>query len=380
MNKKILVLVGVAVLFLVGGYFSIRVKKNVIDTNTPSQIISTDKKIKDINDFYSITAVYPNDGMDKDKKMEQFVAYKVAQMKEEWKVGGKAYAEEMHVAKDFPDRPKMKYEYDISYKKYESKVKGTVSYVFSIYEFTGGANGNITVTTFTFDKNGVVAIDAMLNLAQNDNDIALSRVLAETALTNTESFVDKTMLYEGLGLSYLKADGKTLDKVKCHCDGFFFGSNFQNFIVKDEGITFVFNKYQVAPGSSGLPEVTLSWDTLKSYMSVHNGPTTQMGNPASLNCVKVGGKVIIQKRGDGGEYGLCYFDDNRACEEWALMRGDCPVGGRRTTGYDTIDQNYCAWVGGQTFAVENSICTFKNGSTCSTKAFYNGTCSPTATQ
>ncbi|MCX6797739.1 MAG: hypothetical protein NTX66_00770, partial [Candidatus Falkowbacteria bacterium] len=59
---------------------------------------------------------------------------------------------------------------------------------------------------------------------------------------------------------------------------------------------------------------------------------------------------------------------------WALMRGDCPNGGVKTTGYDTIDQNYCAWSGGQTFAVPDSVCTFKDGSKCSTVDFYNGKC------
>jgi len=103
---------------------------------------------------------------------------------------------------------------------------------------------------------------------------------------------------------------------------------------------------------------------------------TQIANPASVNCSKVGGTLTIEKRGDGGEYGLCHFEDNRACEEWALYRGDCPFGGMKTTGYDGIDQKYCAWSGGQTFAVPDSVCTFKNGNKCSTMDFYNGVCSP----
>ena len=107
----------------------------------------------------------------------------------------------------------------------------------------------------------------------------------------------------------------------------------------------------------------------------NNPPVTGIANPASVNCGKVGGNLKIEKRGDGGEYGLCYFEDNRACEEWTLMRGECPIGGRRTTGFDTIDQKYCAWSGGDTFAVPDSICTFKNGSKCSTLDFYNGKCS-----
>lgn len=107
-----------------------------------------------------------------------------------------------------------------------------------------------------------------------------------------------------------------------------------------------------------------------------NETQTQIANPASTNCVKLGGNLVIQKRGDGGEYGLCYFEENRACEEWALLRGDCPYGGRKTTGYITIDQNYCAWTGGYTLAETNSACTFKNGSKCPTIDFYNGTCLP----
>ena len=105
-----------------------------------------------------------------------------------------------------------------------------------------------------------------------------------------------------------------------------------------------------------------------------NNPSTQMGNPASINCAKVGGNLVMQKRGDGGEYGLCYFEENRACEEWALIRGECPVGGRKTTGYDTVDQNYCAWLGGDTAAVKDSVCTFKNGKKCLTIDLYNGKC------
>jgi len=105
--------------------------------------------------------------------------------------------------------------------------------------------------------------------------------------------------------------------------------------------------------------------------------TTQIANPASVNCSEVGGNLTIEKRGDGGEYGLCYFEDNRACEEWALLRGDCSVGGVKTTGFDSIDQKYCAWSGGQTLAVPDSVCTFKDGSSCPTIDFYNGTCSPT---
>lgn len=115
-------------------------------------------------------------------------------------------------------------------------------------------------------------------------------------------------------------------------------------------------------------------DCVENTKPEDKASVTQIANPASINCANVGGNLVLQKRGDGGEYGLCYFEDNRACEEWALMRDDCPVGGVKTTGYDTVDQSFCAWSGGTTLAVPNSKCTFKNGKVCTTKAFYDGTC------
>jgi putative hemolysin len=53
-----------------------------------------------------------------------------------------------------------------------------------------------------------------------------------------------------------------------------------------------------------------------------------------------------------------------------------PKGGVKTIGLDSVDQKYCAWSGGQTLAVANAVCTFKDGKKCLTETFYNGKCSP----
>ncbi|MBP6913523.1 MAG: DUF333 domain-containing protein [Candidatus Levybacteria bacterium] len=111
---------------------------------------------------------------------------------------------------------------------------------------------------------------------------------------------------------------------------------------------------------------TNSKDSLSNHSS--------LANPASVYCNKVGGTTVIQALSNGAQYGLCQFEDNMACEEWALMRGECPVGGVKTTGYDTMGQRYCAWLGGKTLAVKNSTCTLPTGNICSTDNLYNGTC------
>jgi len=114
----------------------------------------------------------------------------------------------------------------------------------------------------------------------------------------------------------------------------------------------------------------------------NSSSTTDVANPASENCVERGGQVIIQERGDGGQYGVCTFEDNLQCEEWAMMRGDCPVGGIKVTGYITDAARYCAITGG-TYAVtgtndsgeEQGTCTLPGGQTCDVWDYYNGECS-----
>jgi putative hemolysin len=112
-------------------------------------------------------------------------------------------------------------------------------------------------------------------------------------------------------------------------------------------------------------------------------PASGLANPASQNCEAKGGTLQIQKRGDGGEYGICVFEDNLQCEEWAMLRGDCPEGGIKITGYVTPAAQYCAISGG-TYTVtdksnqpdEQGTCAFKSGKSCDAWAYYNGTCSP----
>lgn len=108
-----------------------------------------------------------------------------------------------------------------------------------------------------------------------------------------------------------------------------------------------------------------------------------LANPASVNCVEQGGNLVIEERGDGGQFGVCYFEDNRQCEEWALLRGDCPVGGLKVTGYITEAARYCAITGG-TVAItgssgaedEQATCTFPDGSQCDAWDYYRGQCVP----
>lgn len=249
--KKILFAI---VLILIGAYFLYPQKAPKLDGVT----------IKDTNEFYDIKAEYPVEKMDKKQEMKEFVEYVVKQKQTDWKIGGEVYTAEQKIAKDFPDRPKMQYQLNISYSYSNSNKFNTITYVFSSYEYTGGAHGGTGLATYTFNKNGRIMIEDILNM-EGSNDIEVTKLIAKKLETVLGENSNKETINEGLGLAYLKPD-YTLDKTKCNCDGFFFGSNLQNFVITDLGIKFIFGQYQVAPYAVGMPEVLMTYDELKSYL------------------------------------------------------------------------------------------------------------------
>jgi len=114
-------------------------------------------------------------------------------------------------------------------------------------------------------------------------------------------------------------------------------------------------------------------------------PASEAGlaNPASVNCDEKGGQLEIRDRGELGQYGVCVFEDNRQCEEWALYRGDCPAGGVKVTGYATDAAVFCVITGGEYTvtgsngaADEQGTCTLKNGTSCDVWDNINGKCNP----
>lgn len=106
-----------------------------------------------------------------------------------------------------------------------------------------------------------------------------------------------------------------------------------------------------------------------------NEPVAEMANPAAANCLAKGGTIEIRQR-KIGEYGVCLFEDNRQCEEWALWRGECPVGGLKVTGYENEAEIYCAITGGQVEGVgsKTPMCKRVDGTYCNAQSNFDGDC------
>lgn len=108
-----------------------------------------------------------------------------------------------------------------------------------------------------------------------------------------------------------------------------------------------------------------------------------VANPASVNCVQNGGTLRLETGRGGGAYGVCVFADDRQCEEWAMMRGRCPVGGIRVTGFATPAARYCAITGGRYTVTANDnrpdeqgSCALPEGKLCDAVAYHAGRCGP----
>lgn len=112
-----------------------------------------------------------------------------------------------------------------------------------------------------------------------------------------------------------------------------------------------------------------------SDITDNNQTSIGLANPASENCIKRGGTLEIRKN-KIGEYGVCLFEDNRQCEEWALLRGYCPIGGLKITGYDNEAEVYCAITGGKVEDVgtQSPICKRTDGTYCAAQANLDGNC------
>jgi hypothetical protein len=109
--------------------------------------------------------------------------------------------------------------------------------------------------------------------------------------------------------------------------------------------------------------------------SVDVSTTTSLANPASENCIQKGGTLEMREN-KNGQYGVCIFEDNRQCEEWAFFRGECPEGGMKVTGYENDAEVYCAITGGevQGLGTETPMCKRIDGTLCNAQSNLDGEC------
>lgn len=104
------------------------------------------------------------------------------------------------------------------------------------------------------------------------------------------------------------------------------------------------------------------------------GCSTQIANPASKNCIDKGGSLEIITAADGSQSGLCTLKDGTKCDEWAYFRGECP-----STQIANPASVNCINNGGTLKIVDGpdgqyGMCTLPGGKLCEEWSYFRGEC------
>lgn len=214
-------------------------------TNGPAVVVVGEQKITEETSRYKIDIAYPL--VPNDDSISKYVVTTISDFKKN------ASDEE-----NFPEGSSCtQHELNGSYKKVESKKLGTVSYIYSMYEFTCGAHGNTALTTFTFDSTGKpVGLDAIIfpgNFSSVSKKFGEELIIPKLKAQLGDMYNEEMVRFGLFGEDGVKKDG------------FLAISPYENFAISDDGATFIFGQYQVAPYAAGMPEVFLSWQELLPY-------------------------------------------------------------------------------------------------------------------
>ncbi len=110
---------------------------------------------------------------------------------------------------------------------------------------------------------------------------------------------------------------------------------------------------------------------LVTIVLIYHIKSFALANPASVYCAKVGGKTIIDTLPSQDQIGICKFAEHQECEEWALFKKVCPVGGVNTQNLNQAER-FCLILGGK---LDNEQCVLANNKECNIQDLYNQTCS-----
>ncbi len=111
-----------------------------------------------------------------------------------------------------------------------------------------------------------------------------------------------------------------------------------------------------------------------------------MANPASVYCTEQGGTLDIRE-GESGQHGVCVFDDGSECGEWDFYHGECAPGQAAEeaggAGLPNPASAFCEEQGGTVDIREGEggqygVCVFDDGSECDEWQFFRGECAPGA--
>ena len=132
----------------------------------------------------------------------------------------------------------------------EQKADTIVNYIFELDTYDGGAHGLMTkgVINFSVNTGKQVTLDDVLlpGYEHRLTELLLDKLMKQTGAKNIDELKEKGYLY-------------SMDM----CPS-------QSYIINDEGITFIYNQYEIAPYAMGMTELQMDWKELNDVAPNHN--------------------------------------------------------------------------------------------------------------
>jgi hypothetical protein len=188
-----------------------------------------EEQIKESGKGYAITAVYPVTASDTvNAHFKDFVYTTIAQFKDDI-----SWINDPTV--EFTQTDMI---LDIGFT--QRKQDRADNYIFSIATYTGGAHGLEAAKTFSFNEQG-----KLINVSDLFTDQTKGLVLVS-------NYTQKELVQKGFDQKWVSEGAGALSE------------NYQNFVITDEGLTVLFDPYQVAPYAAGPQRVDIPYATFKS--------------------------------------------------------------------------------------------------------------------
>ena len=115
-----------------------------------------------------------------------------------------------------------------------------ISYIVSTYDFSGGAHGSSAELAFNFNRKSGEIIDED-DIFTEGSAVELSKLLS----ARLQSAFDEEA-YNSLFVKDIEPNG--------------------NFIVSDEGMTYIYGQYEIGPYYLGIIKLTLPWEELEGLL------------------------------------------------------------------------------------------------------------------
>ena len=222
----------------------------------PTQVASEPAKVTEDATYYTVDATYPtattlSGTADQAavSAMKGFVEQEIAKFKDNGNFANLTHDDVQMLGLD-----QRKYALGIEYKMYESA--STLSYVYQMYQDTGGAHPNTYYRTFTFDKESGEALELGDVFVPSAKYLETLSVQARSRLPAMIAAMESVSVSE-VDMDYINSG--TLPEE----------DSFQNFYFEGKNLVLLFPPYQIGPYVLGMITLPIPASELKELKSAY---------------------------------------------------------------------------------------------------------------